>query len=198
VVQQFVEGVSPGTGWIDEHVDEVGTLIKRYRDAAALHELVRPLCRADYVAELSNRLELTASEVLRGALQSIAKETFDAEAEPTVTHGDLNTSNFILRPDGRLCLVDWDDARASDPMRDLGPLLWWYVRPTRWRTAVMAAGHPFDPLTHDRIFWWAASRSIDVALWLVEHGEYERAARFAEDADAAARGLSNPRGWWVT
>jgi hypothetical protein len=198
IVQEFVRGVSPAASWIDEQIDSLGKVIKRYQDASDLTNLVQPLTHKEYVAYLSQRAETVESDPLRACLQAVAKKAIDDDRiKQTLTHGDPNASNWILRPDGGLCLVDWDDARTSDPMRDIGPLVWWYVPPMRWRAAVITAGYPFDSDVRDSIFWWAAARSIDVALWLSEHAQLDRATEFAEDAQAAIRGQANPRGWWL-
>jgi fructosamine-3-kinase len=198
VVQEFVVGVSPSAQWIDEHIDAVVALVNRYHAKATLREFGQPLSRDQYVAQLSDRVEHSDSAMLREVVDSIGdKATDDGIAQPALTHGDPNTSNFIVRTDGRLCLIDWDDARTSDSMRDIGPLLWWYAHPARWETALRAAGQPDDASTRARIYWWAAARSIDVALWLTEHGERDRAATFENDARAAAHGLPNSRGWWL-
>jgi aminoglycoside phosphotransferase (APT) family kinase protein len=117
-------------------------------------------------------------------------------AELSLTHGDPNSSNFILARDDRLYLVDWDLARVGDPMRDIGPLLWWYVRPDRWPQALAAADLADGDATRASVHQWAAARSFEVSGWLATRGHAEEAQMFARDGAAARVGLENPRAWW--
>ena len=66
------------------------------------------------------------------------------------THGDPNPQNLLVSRFG-ITLIDWDGAALSDPLRDVGPLLWWFIPPTRWpellprprfRPLRRLAGHP--------------------------------------------------------
>ena len=166
VAQEFVHGTRPDERWVDEHVEQVVRLMRRYQKHTAFTGLPRH----------------RSSEV--------------APAELVLTHGDPNTSNLILGGHDRLYLVDWDDACLSDPMRDIGPLLWWYVRPDRWNVALAATelGHPDD--VRSGVHRWAAIRSFEVAEWLRSRGSSKEADQFAGDGDAAQSGLDNPRAWW--
>jgi hypothetical protein len=167
--QEFVHGVSPDGRWVDEHIEPVVRLMRRYQahsDVTALTEI------------------------------STHRSSDVAPAELALTHGDPNTSNFILTRDGRLYLVDWDDACLSDPMRDIGPLLWWYVRPDRWSLALAAADLDHRDDVHSSVYRWAAIRSFEVAEWLTARGNPVEAAEFALDGAAAQSGLDNPRAWW--
>ncbi len=39
-------------------------------------------------------------------------------------------------------MVDWDDIRLSDPMQDIGLLLWWYVAREYWPAFFQNYGLP--------------------------------------------------------
>ncbi len=165
VAQEFIEGMSPDERWVDEHIERVVQLMRSFQGDSAVPGL------------------------------SIHPESEAGPGELVLTHGDPNTSNFILDRDGRLFLLDWDDACLSDPMRDIGPLLWWYVRPDRWSTALDAA-ELGDGHAHGSVYRWAAIRSFEVAEWLASQGNPAEAANFARDGDAARAGMDNPRAWW--
>ena len=105
-------------------------------------------------------------------------------------HPDPNTKNMLLI-DSKLLLVDWDNLKLSDPMRDAGLLLWWYVSPRKWPIFFHAYGLPVDEDLADRIYWWSARTSFAIALWHVEHG-YDCTA-FLQDSVAAVNKDGNPR-----
>ncbi|MPZ13480.1 MAG: phosphotransferase [Chloroflexi bacterium] len=68
------------------------------------------------------------------------------------THGDPSYTNFLVI-DIRTFLVDWDDLMLADPLRDIGPLLWWYVLPVKWNAFFLAYGlEPTERVIH-RLFW---------------------------------------------
>ena len=87
-------------------------------------------------------------------------------------------------------MVDWDDMQLSDPMRDVGLLLWWYVAPHQWNEFFEAYGLELDNKLIERIYWWAARTSFAVALWHVEH-QYD-CRGFLADFLAAVNMKSNP------
>ena len=107
------------------------------------------------------------------------------------SHGDPNASNFLVSPNG-LRLIDWDDLRRADPVRDLGQVAWWYLPETAWPSFMAAAGLSWDARVERRLAWWVAAESVDVALrlWATDA---EAAAAFLRDAEAAIVGRPNPR-----
>jgi len=42
---------------------------------------------------------------------------------PTLTHGDATTTNFIFPQDGGVVIIDWERMKISDPAGDLGRLM---------------------------------------------------------------------------
>ena len=88
-------------------------------------------------------------------------------------------------------MVDRDNLQLSDPMRDAGLLLWWYVSPTQWPIFFKAYGLLLDENLVNRIYWWAARTSFAIALWHVEH-EFDCTA-FLQDFLAALNRFDNPR-----
>ena len=56
---------------------------------------------------------------------------------------DPNTRNLLLT-DERLLLIDWDGILLSDPMRDVGLLLWWYVSQHHWPDFFQGYGSAMD------------------------------------------------------
>jgi aminoglycoside phosphotransferase (APT) family kinase protein len=205
VVQEFIDGTAPDAPWVDQHVEAVGQLIQRYHldeplalsvSALTLRNLVETLERRFHA--LSMRMTTDTREKLSEALGAITESAVDkAPDEPVLTHGDPNTSNLILANSGDLYLVDWDEARLTDPVRDIGQVLWWYVRPERWKAGLAACGLPDNPSVRHRIYRWAAAESAEVAIGLLEESNEGASTVFASDALAAAHGEPNPRAWWL-
>jgi thiamine kinase-like enzyme len=153
-----------------------------------------------YVAAVVVDLEKRSGRVLHpGPHSSLARgmnqlrERFATlrPVELVATHGDPNRKNFIVATDAYL--VDWDDLTLSDPMRDIGPLLWWYVPPNEWKDLLVEIGHDDEAGIRDRLYWWVAAESLDVALSLLEGGSGGAgAADFLDDFVAAINGQGNP------
>jgi len=104
-------------------------------------------------------------------------------------HADPNTKNILLVGDS-LLMVDWDDIRLSDPMQDVGLLLWWYVAKGQWQEFFQCYGLAMDEQLEERIFWWTARSSLAIALWHVAHSF--DCEPFLKDFMAAVRKESNP------
>ncbi len=104
-------------------------------------------------------------------------------------HPDPNTKNMLL-VGNVLHTVDWDDIILSDPMRDAGQLLWWYVARKQWDEFFAAYSLPLDGALMRRIYWWAARTSFAIALWHVEHSH--DCMPFLKDFVAAIHGEGNP------
>ena len=105
-------------------------------------------------------------------------------------HPDPNTKNMLL-VDSRLMMVDWDNLQLSDPMRDAGLLLWWYVSPKQWPIFFQTYGLELDDKLANRIYWWAARNSLAIALWHVEH-KFD-CTDFLRDFIKALNNSNNPR-----
>lgn len=101
---------------------------------------------------------------LPGAMQHAIRAAWTAlpPAQHTVVHGDLNASNVLTDPQGRITLIDWDEARLDHPgfdRRVLGPvpdatrraaLAWeiascWALEPQRARTLARQFARAFAP-----------------------------------------------------
>jgi aminoglycoside phosphotransferase (APT) family kinase protein len=205
-VQELVDGSAPDARWVDAHIDAVGRLISRYHEDAALAQMLSPLTALEFVRSLGRRFDVQADamapdlrQLLGEAIGAITELTAQVPAEEmVVTHGDPNTSNLMLGTNGTLYLVDWDEARISDPLRDTGQVLWWYVRAEQWAAGLGACGLADNAAIRQRIYWWAAAESADVALELIDEGNAAAGSAFARDARAAVRREVNPRAWWLT
>lgn len=202
VLQEYVDGRHPDRTWFSTHLDDLAAFVRRYHDDPILRELLAGSSRpTDTVLRVMSEIEggLAAAQDREPALHVDPGDwsVFHAVGEvlhrvPHVpVHPDPNRKNFLVTS-GRFVIVDWDDVILSDPLRDAGMLLWWYVPRDKWVEFFAAYGlHPDDE-TYARIHWWAASTSLKVALWLAERGLWDEVEDFLKDFSAGARGRDNP------
>jgi len=198
-IQEYVEGPFPDHAWVVQHPDEVAALLSRiHRDPALWTLLVTPRRAVFQVAALdeTRRLVETAFGGHPGLpaaeewLTTHQPALLDDELVPT--HGDISPKNFLITPRG-LIMIDWEDAALADPMRDLGPLLWWYFSPPAWPAVMAAYGTGLTPALTDRVYWWAACISLDITAGLLGRGYRDDAVGFLNDFLAAAAAGPNPR-----
>ena len=172
---------------------ELARLVGRFAGDRDLATLARPLAPADVLADAATRItSLAEPGRWRAALTRLTNLAGRLEIATTVaSHGDPNATN-VLAAANRLLLVDWDDLRTADPMRDLGQLAWWYLPRPRWAAFIEAAGVRWTTGVEARLFWWVAAESLDVAL-RVAPTDPIGADAFLRDAEAALAGQTNPR-----
>lgn len=63
---------------------------------------------------------------------------------PTVTqlcHSDLWADNVLPTPDGRLCVIDWDNSAAADPSHELGCVLFEFARSDPGRVRALLSSY---------------------------------------------------------
>lgn len=157
---------------------------------------------------LAAEIELVAADVRQAARSAFrhpevgagvgrlgASRVVNAARGLVPSHTDPNNSNFLVTVN-TVYLIDWDGVALSDPMRDPGLILWWYVPEDRWPEAFAHLGIPESDPQRDlsRVYWWAAVTSLKVALWIDRHDANDEAIRsFLDDFLHAERGLPNPK-----
>ncbi len=203
VVQKFIEGSYPAPQWFGENLADTAELILRYHWDERLATLLEKESTTYHhhihvrLTELDRRIQAAAAPGLHSREIERSLNAFKAKADRlpaeslVPTHGDPSYKNFIVSGRG-VYLIDWDDLALSDSMRDIGPLLWWYVPRERWREFFAAYGVSPDQAVLDRLFWWVAEESLDIALALDERGYREDTDEFLVDFTAAIRQEENP------
>ena len=200
VVQPFINGRKVTGRWFRTHSATLGQLVTSYHSDAQLSESVEPLSRAALLEGLWRRIETggvpetIASRAAHIAEQLRTQEPQLIDAPQVPTHGDPNRGNFILAG-GRTYLIDWDALRLTDPLRDMGQILWWYVPRPDWLPFFDAFQQGSDERTQQSIHWWVAAESLDVALSIAARRP-RSAEEFLADAAAASHGGENPRAWY--
>ncbi len=200
VIQEFVEGEFPNHDWFDPHADDVGGLLRTVHRDAVLRALVKspphPPPRQLRDIDLTHRWVEASFPDHPGLAAAYAwlvgRQPNVPEDALVPTHGDVNRKNFLITP-SRVVIIDWDDIALADPLRDVGPLIWWYLPPSRWPPFLEKCGLPATPAVIERVYWWAACISLDVTAGLLERGYLDLAHEFFGDLLAAASRRSNPR-----
>lgn len=197
VVQPYVEGRHPDHRWFKGHLRELAALVGPYQSDQRLRALASPtttLTHQQHVAGVLDALDARAQsdETFTRAVGQLRRQAGDLHATALVaTHGDPNRKNLILGE--RVYLVDWEDLAVSDPLRDVGQLLWWYVPRNQWKQFFEHLGldaHIADP----GAYWWVAAESLDVAMQLAERRNHVGAKAFFDDFAAAIERRPNPHG----
>jgi thiamine kinase-like enzyme len=204
VIQEYLSGAYPERAWFTRHLSSLANFMKRYHEDQQLYTLLSKSSPTDYreliaqeIEQLERQLHVHVASLARApetlsAFQELKTQATHLHSVPLVpTHPDPNTKNMLL-VGKRLFLVDWDDIQLSDPLRDSGLLLWWYVKRENWIPFFQAYGLTYDNLLLERLFWWAARTSLAIALWQMEHKQ--EPTHFLQDFLAALQRDNNPRG----
>ena len=203
VVQEYITGRYPDWRWFANHLPYLATFMKCYHSDDHLVSLLARTMTTNYAEHVASDLAtletqfnslnadmLHASKFVR-AFEMLKNQAHTLCSDTLVpVHPDPNTKNVLL-VDTRLKMVDWNNLQLSDPMRDAGLLLWWYVSPKQWPIFFQAYSLVLDENLVNRIYWWAARSSFAIALWHVEH-EFD-CTDFLQDFIAALNKLDNPR-----
>ena len=168
IAYPYVDGAAGGeTGMTVGHWRALGSALRRIHDLAPPEELAATMLTEDFtpvdlpgVRAIDDRLHegprhpavdaLAAlwlerrddvDRVVRriGELAAIAVTRSD---ERTICHADIHPWNVVVRDDGGISIVDWDDAKLAPRERDL-MMLGIFADPTG-RTAFRAAYGAFD------------------------------------------------------
>jgi len=200
IIQEYVAASYPEHWWFASHMSEIAALVRTYQQDEKLLNLLTdrgPTYLADDFSRVNQCYDALRAAfhdhvgVSRAYANILAQLPAVRGAMCVPTHGDISRKNFLLTSD-RILLVDWDEASPSDPMRDIGPLLWWYVPPPRWENFFQAYGQTLGDAVLARLYWWTARMSLEEAYGLLEHGYREHALDFVADFMAAAMCESNP------
>lgn len=200
VIQEFVEAPYPPRSWFTDRLGDLAILTRTYHQDNALHAVLDTR-KLTYLAEEFDWTDQSYRAVneaygahapIHAAYRRLVDQLPEVQGVPVApTHGDLSRKNFLPTRD-RIYLVDWDEISLSDPVRDLGPLLWWYLPVSRWPEFLHAYGSPFDSGVFARVYWWAARTSLEVTHGLLQHGYWQRATDFLIDFLAAVNREENP------
>jgi len=202
LIQQFVEGTYPNRAWFAQHIEVLAHFISRYHHDTQLTELLSAPPRQSYTDHIQQQVTMltgamaTASSDMfktdqaRHAFAQFSEQAKRLQPVPLVpTHADPSPANMLVTTHG-MTMLDWDDVLLSDPMRDVGLVLWWYLPQRAWQAFFDVYGTPME---RDRIFWWVAKRSVELALWFDTRHADEPARAFLDDFYRAVQHQPNPK-----
>lgn len=194
VVQEYIEGVHPDRKWFSKNINILADFIKSYHGDKKLAELL-PFNRNfnsqkhlnDDISNLRESIKKANNEIYKSTIFIKEFNDFVRQGKkleivkPVPIHADPNFNNFLL-VNGKLYFVDWDNVMLSDPLRDIGLILWWYLPKTKWNDFFTRYGIKNNKNTLDRLFWWVSARSLAVSLWfLLQKDDLKEAKKYLKD-----------------
>lgn len=176
LIQEFIEGTHPTVEWVNENYKILAQVIKKYHSDAKLTALLTQKEAADYDSIFSKFIReldqwATRADIFQndGDAQKhleylLKNQPTNILESPVPIHADPNLTNFILSQN-KLYIVDWDDIRLSDPLRDIGQFLYNFVEEKHWNSFFEEYGFELDTQRKQRIFWWVSALKLFVGLW---------------------------------
>ncbi len=177
ILQKYLVSTHPKWTWFADHLPLLAQITKRYHTDSELTQLLSNRASLNYYEYVLSDLEILEQQIisfhieqhLAAALRDIlielklqASQLSHVSLAPV--HADPNPQNILLYQN-TLVLADWDEILLSDPMRDVGQWLCWYVSQSRWYEFCENYGISFNQHLVERIFWWAARASFANVLW---------------------------------
>ncbi len=200
IIQEFIDGKYPDRKWFANNLDTLAMFIHKYHSDDQLKQLLTSDELQTYEGHIKNELTVLEQSIsesgsdvfdtkeVRDAIHLLKEKCKKLKVVPLVpTHADPNSKNFLLTSKG-IMMVDWDDIILSDPMKDIGVMLWWYVPKEKWKIFFEHYGQEID---EDKIYWWTARASIQIATWFAKRGDRENAQFFINDFLRAIEGKEN-------
>ncbi|WP_200216217.1 phosphotransferase [Micromonospora coerulea] len=190
--------------------DELAALLPREDHthaavSAATRETDRRLRAVDgsadrWTREVADRWRAAADDVstLLDRVDRLGAELRDRPADLVVCHGDPHLGNLLLDPDGRVWLIDWDDAVLAPRERDLmfvtgGVLAFAPVTPAE-QAAFFAGYGPVDP-DPVRLAYHLGVRALDdIGSWARDVADADRPEAERVRALKIVDGLLSPVG----
>src|SRR5947209_3642951 len=97
---------------------------------------------------------------VRDAIHRLVQQAYQLQRATLVpTYADPNNTNFLVVRD-RFYLLVWDGLSLSDPLRDIGLIVWWYVPRGKWSEFFTAYGMAMDDALLHKVYWWSAYTSL--------------------------------------
>ncbi|HEX9990156.1 MAG TPA: phosphotransferase [Chloroflexia bacterium] len=212
LVQAYVEGRTPRRRDYQEHIEQVGTLLRKMHNDPDVQKTLPASCSdlysavgSDALADVRRRREGYKGVVpgvaafVDSSLDNMARQIDDFTGSGLVaSHNDFCNANLLLTGDGLIYVVDLEAMSLEDPARDVGVTLWWYYPPEMRRRFLQIAGYADDAHFQHRMRVRTALHLLGITL--PRAGSFDRfdPSSYGErlaDFRAALAGEENPQGY---
>lgn len=177
--QEWLEGRELTPVEMQHH--QVAELLRKiHHSSELLHMLMRlgkkPVSPDDSLAMIKQRL--TAIDTLANNkdvqlaftyLEQLLSST--RNQKQVVCHCDLNHNNLLLTDEGKLLLIDWENAMIADPVTDYGMVLKWYIPRENWNEWLQKYGVTKDEHLIKRMYWYLLLDTLQFLGWHKERKE---------------------------
>ncbi len=212
VVQERVAGRRPSRKDLRDHLEQFAQAVRATHECDALQKVLPPK-RSDFyrdagldtLADVERRWRGVRFAVPESAayvescIERLRGEIHQFESEGLVaSHNDICNANWLVSPQGRVYLIDYEMMSMEDPALDLGAILWWYYPPELRGRFLKAAGYSDDEGLRQRMRVRMAVHNLNIILPrensfdTFEDGEFEEAL---VDFKAVMDGKENPQGY---
>lgn len=190
IVQEFVAAEYPDRKWFSGNLQPLAKFITAYQQDVQLRNILLGNRSEEYSEHIERELRVLEESInnsgsdvfnrdeVKTGIKRLQEKSKSLKRAPLVpTHADPNAKNFLITNNG-LVMVDWDDIKISDPMKDVGLMLWWYVPKIKWGNFAVYYGRDLD---EEKIYWWTARASIQIATWFAKRNDKENAEFFLRE-----------------
>ncbi|MFA7301619.1 MAG: phosphotransferase [Candidatus Shapirobacteria bacterium] len=199
-IQDFFEGKYPDENWFATHIEELAKYIRKYHDDKRLTEILSE-GEADFNVHVENEIRKVINGVENLKLDKENENVFKESVirmeemgtkllpvELVPVHADTNNANFLVN-DEKLYMVDWEDVFLSDPIRDIGMILFRFYPKEKWGDFIKAYGEELD---EDRLYFWIARECLGIAQWFGNMGDISSQNTYLEAFESASNKENNP------
>lgn len=178
--QEWREGekLSP----VEMQQDDVTLILQKiHHSSELLHMLMRlgkrPITAEQQLIAVSEHLSLLQLpkkyDELKTLLQYMQQLLPVTTTEKQVVcHGDIDHHNFLRAADGKLYLIDWDNALIGDPTMDYANILHWYIPKEKWGAWLAQYGIEKDVYLPQRMYWYLALDALTYVAWHFERSQW--------------------------
>lgn len=203
LIQKYLDGETPNRCWFKDHLNLLAKIVKTYHGDQKLFKMLaqgEKISNKDRILGevrlLERKMTLLSdrNKQLRTSFDAFLVQAHQINGFDLVpVHPDPNRKNFLVSKN-RLYIIDWDRPTLSDELRDIGPLLWWYIPETVWPQFFTLYGVKDKDNARRGLYWWAARQSLEIAIWFMEHKKDEVSAKeYTADFIAAVDCKPNPK-----
>lgn len=212
IVQKFIEGRMPGRLDFRLHLKDFAVAIKKIHQCLEVRKTL-PVVETDrfniigiqvldHIQSKWNKYKLLVPDsvgMIDRAIDQLREKVIGFQGSGLVaSHNDINNSNWIITPDGKIYLIDLDSMSLDDPALDVGALLWWYYPPEFRQEFLEIVGYADDQEFKTRMQVRMTMHCLNIILPRENSFDSFNPHLFSEnltDFKAIMAGKENPQGY---